>query len=261
MPDAVLEVLLAPLLVGASGLAAVRWREEVAGLVSAFPAIVGPLLLIAADAHGPAFAARTAAGTLLGLVALAAFALVYGHLARGASWRVALAGAWLAAAAASAVLVGLGHPRPAVAAVVALAALAVAHRALPPVAGGAAVRVSLMVAELPARMLVTALLVVALALAADRFGALVGGVLAALPVLASVLAVATHRGQGTAAVVDLLRGMLAGMGGFVAFCAVVALMVEAAGVPVAFALATAGCLLAQGLAYAWSGRRAVAPAG
>jgi hypothetical protein len=93
--------------------------------------------------------------------------------------------------------------------------------------------------ELLLRMAVTAALVAVLAAAARLFGPLVGGLLAGLPVLASVLAVFTHRRDGVGALVDLLRGMLIGMVGFVAFCAMVALLIVPAGTAVAFAAATA----------------------
>jgi hypothetical protein len=66
----------------------------------------------------------------------------------------------------------------------------------------------------------------------------VGGILAALPALASVLAVFTHRQDGAAAVVALLRGMLSGMAGFVGFCAVIAMLIVPAGTATAFATAT-----------------------
>jgi hypothetical protein len=90
-PPAVLDValttLLAPLLVAAATLAARRLGPRIGGVVSAFPAIVGPVLLIDLLEHGATFTARAAAGTLLGLVALAAFNAVYGlATGRGASW-------------------------------------------------------------------------------------------------------------------------------------------------------------------------------
>jgi hypothetical protein len=94
-------------------------------------------------------------------------------------------------------------------------------------------------------MALTALLVVALPWAAGRLGPVTGGILAALPVLASVLAVFTHRGYGAAAATELLRGMMGGMAGFVLFCALVAVLVEPAGVATAFAAATAGALAIQ----------------
>jgi hypothetical protein len=80
-------------------------------------------------------------------------------------------------------------------------------------------------------------------------------VLAALPVLASVLAVFTHARYGAAAVVELLRGMLGGMAGFVCFCALVAALVEPAGIGAAFAVSAVAAVAVQG-ATARRGRRA-----
>jgi hypothetical protein len=79
MVDVAATALLAPLLVGAATLAARRWGPRVGGVVSAFPAIVGPVLVIDLLAHDAAFTARAAGGTLLGLVALSAFVAVYGR--------------------------------------------------------------------------------------------------------------------------------------------------------------------------------------
>ena len=90
MVNTILELLVAPALVGAATLAARRWGQEIGGLVSAVPAIVGPVLLIAALEHGATFAARAANGTLLGLVALAAFAVAYGWTAARGGWRGSL---------------------------------------------------------------------------------------------------------------------------------------------------------------------------
>ena len=64
-----------------------------------------------------------------------------------------------------------------------------------------------------------------------------GGILAALPVLASILAVFTHEQHGPAALAELLRGMVAGMAGFVTFCAAIAALIEPAGVVTAFTVA------------------------
>jgi len=73
----------------------------------------------------------------------------------------------------------------------------------------------------------------------------VGGVLAALPVLASILAVFTHARFGAAAVVDLLRGMLGGMAAFVGFCALAGALVEPLGIAASFAAATLAAVAIQ----------------
>jgi hypothetical protein len=244
----IIELVLAPLLVAASGMAGRRWGPQAGGVVSAFPAIVGPVLLITALDHGNRFAARAAEGTLVGLVALGAFALAYGRLAERAGWRLALLAAW-AAAALSAAGVGsvVGAAGPPAGLLTAGVSLFVAHRLLlngvptPPAAAASYPDPG----SLPLRMLVTALLVTGLAASARAFGAVAGGILSALPVLASVLAVATHRQQGAAAVVALLRGMLAGMAGFVMFCEVLVLTLPSEDLMVAFAAASLVALAVQ----------------
>jgi hypothetical protein len=234
---------VAPALVGASTLAAARWDERIGGIVSAFPAVVGPVLLIAFVQHGARFAADLAEGTLLGLVSLSCFVLVYGRAAPRFGSLPCLGLAWAAAAAAALLIrqTSVGSPA---GLLVAAASLVLAYRLLPAGSGPAARR-TVPRWELPARLALTAALVAGLAAAADRFGPLAGGILAALPVLASVLAVTTHRLNGPAAVLELLRGMLAGMSGFVVFCQIVVLLAVPAGGVATFALATAVALAVQ----------------
>jgi hypothetical protein len=305
MLDVLIEVVLAPALVAVATLAARRWGNGVGGLVSAFPAIVGPVLLIAALQHGSAFAARAANGTLLGLVALATFAVAYGAAARRLGWPGSLAAGWAAAGVAG-LVVGNAAAGPPAGLAAAAVSLGLAHRMLagltragapssgaepaPPPRAPAAPsahasapalspepsapqctapaapqratepRLDVPPWDLPLRMALTAALVVSLTWAAGRFGAVAGGVLAALPVLASILAAFTHARHGPDAAAVMLRGMLAGMAGFVAFCALVWLLVEPVGIAVAFAAAATAAAATQ-LATARAGlRRAPAPA-
>jgi len=234
---------LAASLVGASTLAARMWGHGIGGVISAFPLIVGPALLLAALRQDAAFAAAMATATLLGIVALSGFVLVYGRSARRCRWPLSLGLAWAVAAVLGMLvgLVGYGLFGGLVAAIV---APALAYVALP---RGRAVEVRAYFPrwEMPARMAVTALLIVGLTVAGERFGPTAAGVLAALPTLASVLAVFTHARHGHDALIAMLRGMLGGLGSFVTFCAVIALLVEPAGVIPAFVLATGAALLVQ----------------
>jgi hypothetical protein len=219
-------------------------------VVSAFPAIVGPLLLIAATTHGPAFAARSAIGVLLGLFALSGFAVVYAWVSRSRGWIAALAAGWMVAAGLSFVA-STFEPTMAAALVVAVASLTLATWALPrpPERPPGTPTRDLQVA---ARMGLAFALVTLLTLAADRFGAVVSGLLAALPVLASILVCSTHHQHGSAAATKFLQGMLTGLGSFVAFCAVIAELVTSIGTPAAFALALVCAVAAQGVALAAS---------
>jgi hypothetical protein len=242
-------------LVGLATLAAQRWGDGVGGVVSAFPLIVGPVLLVAAERHGTAFAARAAGATLVGLVSVAGFVLAYGRSALRGGWRRSLLAGW-----AVAVLLGYAARRAdvglLVAAVVAAGAIAAARAGLP-AATTTAARLPAPRGEPAARMALTGVLIVVLTLAADRFGPLVAGALAALPVLASVLAVATHRTYGRSALIELLRGMVAGLTAFAAFCAVVGGLVDRAGIAVAFIAATAVAVGVQTAALGGAARRGV----
>jgi hypothetical protein len=203
------------------------------------------VLLVAALEHGPRFAARAANGTLLGLVALAGFALVYGRLAARSGSPASLAAGW-AVAGVLGLAVGTVAAGPPAGLLLATASLLAAHRLLRR-AGVPALPGEPVVPrwDLPLRMVLTAALAVTLTFAASRLGPVVGGVLAALPVLASILAVFTHARYGAAAVAELLRGMLGGMAGFVCFCALVAALAEPAGIAVAFGVATVAALAVQ----------------
>jgi hypothetical protein len=243
--DVLVPAIAGPLLVGAATAAARRWGQRVGGVVSALPAIVGPVLLITAERHGTAFAARAATGTLVGLAALSGFAVVYGRIALRSPWPASLAGGWLAAAAIGAVVqtfdAGL-----VVASVIAVASLLLAHRGLPAMAVPARDDDGSQL-DLVLRMALTAALILVIAAVAGPLGPTAAGVLAALPVLACILATFVHAQHGGVAAVQLLRGMLSGMAGFVVFCLLVAALIATMGAGVTFVLAGAAALATHGL--------------
>jgi hypothetical protein len=253
----VLELMLAPALVAAATIVCRWWGPRAGGVVSAFPAVVGPMLLITAQERGAAFAGRAAEGTLVGLVALAGFILCYGRTARRAAWPLSLAAGWAAAAVLGAVVAVSARRLPLAGSLAASSgSLLLAYHALPATDGllAAGLQPRLPGPDLAIRMALTALLIVLLTVAAELRGPLIGGVLAALPVLASVLAVFTHRGHGADEAIVLLRGMAAGMAGFIGFCAAIALLIVPAGTATAFAAASLTAAAAQvGLGVrAWS---------
>jgi hypothetical protein len=249
----VLELLLAPALVGAATLASGRWSARVGGLVSAFPAVVGPVLLITAQERGAAFTARTATGTLLGLVALAGFSVAYARAAMRMRWPGSLTVGWTCAALLGLLAQAIGSDVGLASALLCAGlALAVAHRALSalPRAATAMPVQDTGRGEPILRMAATTALVAGIAAGAQLLGPLLGGVLAGLPVLASVLTAFTHRREGPATVVALLRGMLVGMAAFVGFCAAIGLLIVPAGTAIAFAAATATAAVLQAVALA-----------
>ena len=86
-----LKLILAPAFVVGASLTARRFGPRIGGLVGGLPVVAGPILLVLAIVHDRDFAARSATTSLLGLVSLATFVVVYGSAGRRRSpslgWR------------------------------------------------------------------------------------------------------------------------------------------------------------------------------
>jgi hypothetical protein len=243
-----LKLALVPFLIWLVTLAGRRWGPGVAGWLSAFPIVAGPILFALSVEQGAAFAASAAEGTLLAVVAILVFSLAYAW----ASARVKVAGsmalallAWAGSVAALQALrlpLGLAFVFVWCALLLTLRLFPSAAPAAAPGAAGAARR-----EDLPWRMLAAAALVLAVTAGAAHLGARLSGFFAMFPVMSTVLVGFAHAGSGRDSAVSLLRGMVAGYFGFSVFCAVLsiqlAMQLREGGVGMAFALAL-GCALA-----------------
>ena len=98
-----LKLLLVPSLIALVTLAGRRWGPAIAGWLSAFPIVAGPILLAIALEQGAGFAALAAANTLSAVLAILVFSIAYARSARHGMPR-AMASALLAYAAAVVVL-------------------------------------------------------------------------------------------------------------------------------------------------------------
>ena len=239
-----MKLTLAPALVAGTTLVARRWGALLGGVVGGFPAVVGPILIALTAQHGDDFAARAAAGALAGLISLTAFVVGYGWVARRLSWPATLVVSWAAFALATAALDGVTL-RSEVALPVVLACFGAGYLAMPrfnrPAAAGTPPRF-----DLAMRVAATAAFVVILTAASGALGPQLSGLLAAFPVLASVLAAFIHAQDGAAAASEFLRGLLGGLAGFASFCFVVAQLLPHVTAVAAFAAATAVALVVNG---------------
>jgi hypothetical protein len=240
------KALLAPGFVVGASLTARRFGPRVGGLVGGLPVVAGPILLVYALQHGPGFAAHAAAGTLLGLVSLTGFVVVYGRLAGRAPWIGAMLAGWGAFALGTLAFSTFAAPA-GLALALAFAGFIVGVRLLPSARGGLP-RLTVMPAwDLPLRACCALALVLALTAAAGWLGPQLSGLLAPFPVIATVLATFTHAQRGAQETLRLLRGMLAGYVAFALFCFALAVSLPPLGVAGAFALATTVALLTQAM--------------
>jgi hypothetical protein len=231
------KVLLAPCFVMGASLAARHFGSRVGGVIGGLPVVAGPILLVYALAHGRGFAASAAAGTLLGLVSLVAFVVVYGHLAGRVFWGAAMLAGWLAFAVATAVFSALSLPLGGALALVAVV-LVVALVALPRPGPDVRVHAAPPVWDLPVRGACAVALVLALTAISGWLGPQLSGLLAPFPIITTVLATFTHAQRGNDELLRLLRGLVGGFGAFALFCFTLALSLRRLDTGAAFALAT-----------------------
>jgi len=243
----VLKLVLTPLLIAGASLAGRRWGQSVGGWLVGLPLTSGPVAFFLAVERGTGFAAAAALGSLAGAVAEAGFCLAYGWTApRGRI--VATVAATLAFAVVAVGLQPLAWPSVMLAVTVAVV-LVVALRCLPRLTGGA-VPAPPPRWDLPARMVLTTALVIAITGLAPTLGPRVSGVLATFPVYAAILTVFAHR-AGPAPAVQVLRGLLLGLFSFGAFFLVLARAIEDLGIAGGFAAATAAALVVQAASLAF----------
>lgn len=244
-----LKVLLAPGFIVATSLVSRRFGVGVAGIVAGLPAIAGPILLVLALEHGHGFARSAATGTLLGMVALIVFVLVYAGVCKRARWPWALAAGWGSFVVVIAALRPV-HVGPVTAFVVACAACVCGLLLLPRPGSAAAQPEAHPPFDLALRGASAVVPVVSVTAAAQLLGPQLSGLVAAFPVITPVLAAFTQAQHGPLEAIRLLRGMTIGFFAYALFCFTVSAGIGRLGTAATFVLATALALVAQTAAVA-----------
>jgi hypothetical protein len=249
----IVKVLLAPMFVMGTSLTARRFGARIGGLVGGLPVVAGPILLVFALSHGSAFAANAAAGTLLGIVSLATFIVVYARLAGLLRWGASLVVGWGAFFAMTGVLsvISIGSDA---ALVVVLIALVLTLLAVPYAEGNRLSAARVPAWDLPLRGLSALVLVLALTALASQLGAKLSGLLAPFPVIASVLAVFTHACHGEEDLLRIMRAFVMGLVAYALFCFTLTVSLTSLGIAESFLLASGAALLTQAIALAVTAR-------
>jgi hypothetical protein len=250
------KALLAPTFVVGASLMARRFGPWLGGVVGGLPVVAGPIVLIYALVHGRSFAQHAASGTLLGMLSLTAFVVVYGRLAGRARWGICMLAGWSAFALSTFALDGVAVPA-GVAFALACAAFGLGLLLLPSEMSEKDVIVSRPSWDLPLRAGCALALVLTLTTISGPLGPQLSGLLAPFPVITTVLATFTHTQRGAAETVRLLRGMLTGFVAFALFFLILTVSLGTWDIPAAFLVATAVVLAAQGIVISQA-RRATA---
>jgi hypothetical protein len=241
-PALALKLVLTPLLIAAASLAGRRWGHAISGWLVGIPFTSGPITLFLYLDHGAGFAANAALGSLVGVLATAAFAVEFSAIAKRTRRMVPsfvaglIAFALIGGAAQELAIAPL--PLYAICAVVLIFAI----RLVPD--PGITPSVALPRWDLPARMVIATALVLAITGSATALGPRLSGLLATIPLYASILAGFGFQLVGPAAAIRVWRGLLFGLFGFGAFYLVIAASLESLGLG-AFALALLTAIVMQ----------------
>lgn len=214
-----MKLAIVPAFVAFVTMAARRWGALTGGLMTGLPVVGGPTLCFYALEQGDAFAVSAARATMLGIVVIASFCVMYARAAKRMGWGWSVVAGWSISAGVAALLYQVGDLRGIGEVAIALAGLLIAVRLLPavvdvPAASGGTHW------DIPLRMAAATASVVLLTGVFTRFGPRISGIAIGFPVVTMVLGVFTHAQDGFDAVAVFFRGVLLGLHGFALFCLV-----------------------------------------
>jgi hypothetical protein len=242
-----LKLFMAPVLIGLVSIAGRRWGPAVGGWLVSLPLTSAPVILFLAIDQGTAFAAGAAQNTLLGIMSVASFCLVYYWFSFRFGWPISMLAGWGAFFALTFILEGIQFPL-LLSFVAVIAYLAIILTVMPR-SQSKDISINPPPWDTPLRMLVATAFVVGLTGAAAILGPQLSGLLAPFPMFTTILAVFIHHFQGDNVARRLLRGVVAGSFTFVTFFLVISLLVNRWGIAIAFALAILAAMVIHGTSF------------
>ena len=205
----VLKLMLVPLFVALIAIVGRKWGAKLAGLLSGFPVIAGPIIYFLYIDHGLELALAAASAAVAGVVPLSSFCFTYAWMAKRYSWVACELVSLLVYALLCIFVVRLGfdvYTNFALALIVVIAQILLSPRHSQIVGNTPASNI-----EISVRMLAAACLVVVVTYFAEALGTGYSGVLAAFPLASSVIAVFSHKNHSAFHAMDSLKSLKFGL--------------------------------------------------
>src|SRR6266568_2935250 len=233
-----LKLFLAPVLIGLVSIAGRHWGPAVGGWLVSLPLTSAPVILFLAIDQGTAFASSAAQDTMLGIISVASFCLVYCWFSFRFGWQLSMLAGWIAFFALTFIEESVIFSLFFSLAIVTVFLIVVLT--LMPKSQSKDLAIIPPRWDTPLRMLVATGFVLGLTGAASILGPQLSGLLAPFPMFTTILAVFTHHFQGADFTRRLLRAVVTGSFTFVL---VISLLVNRWGIAVAFGLALLAALV------------------
>jgi hypothetical protein len=242
-----LRIVIGPLGVLGGTVAQRRLGPAVGGLVIGLPLTSLPLLWLVALQRGGAFTGSMTNAILIGSISEGFVLWFYAKMTARSTPMVALLGA-LGVFAVSVTTVGMFHFSAVIAGLLTSAGLVLALRWWPE--SSTDLVTENVRSRLVLRVIAATVFTIVIVTMAGKFGALLSGLVDALPMTTLLMAFMTHQEQGSDATTQFIRGVLRGSFSWVISTVVLAAVLATGHVALAFGLSLLTALLVQGAVQA-----------
>jgi len=240
-----LELVLAPLIIGSASLAGRKWGPAVSGWLIGLPLTSGPVIFFLSLTQDTDFLRSSILGTLSGAFALVAFCLIYAWVATRFPWPIATFSSLLAFAVVTLLMQNIFISLLPLFALVALT-MFIGMWVMPKQTRRELNGAKPGPWDIPVRIFLGTGFILLLTETASFLGPRLTGLLSAIPLYTLILTVFAHRLQGSIGAINVLRGLLFGMFAFVSFFFALGMLIERTSFDTAFLAAILTALLVQG---------------
>jgi len=232
-----LKIVLMPSVIALVTLAIRKWGSKVGGLIGSMPWVAGPILLFFILEQGKAFGINSIQGAMTGILALISFCVSYAAFSRKLTWLPTLLISY-GLYTATALLFKYLQLTLLVSYAVVIGSVLLGLRVFPsPI--GPPVAARRLPFDIPIRMVVATLFVLAITQLASVLGPNWSGILTPFPIMTTILAIFSHTLQGSRAAITTLRGLVIGLLGFTTFLFLQAFLLNEFSIALSFGIAFA----------------------
>jgi len=211
----ILKLTLVPFIIGIITIIGRHWGAKIAGLLSGFPVIAGPITYFLYMEQGTTFTHAATTATVGAVTALSSYCFVYAWLTQRFDWRLSTLGAFGFYFLLAVILIQLNLSLSfyfLISLIVVIAQIYWSPKHQESVNLAPASN-----AEVAIRMLCAAILVMLVTYFAKVLGSQYSGVFAGFPIAATVIAVFSHRNNSKYHAMDALRSLKFGLISFLCF--------------------------------------------
>lgn len=239
----ILKLTLVPTIIGIITIIGRHWGAKIAGLLSGFPVIAGPIIYFLYLEQGTTFTHSATISTVGAVTALSSYCFVYAWLTQRFDWRLSALGAFCTYFLLAVIFIRLDlglslYFLISLSVVIAQIYWSPKHQEFVNLTPASNVEVAI-------RMLCAAILVMLVTLFAKNLGSQYSGVFAGFPIATTVIAVFSHRNNSKYHAMDALRSLKFGLISFLCFFYTLSYLMNQMGFKDAFAISIVVAVAAQ----------------